>query len=186
MTIAVIYGGTRDKGNTEMLTEAAIKDIPVKKIYLKDFKIEPIIDQRHAKSGFEEVNDDYNDIIDLILPHDILLFATPIYWYSMSGTMKLFVDRWSQTLKDAKYPDFKEKMSSKKAYVIAVGGDQPYLKGLPLIQQFKHIFDFMGMSFEGYILGNGNKPGEILEDKKAFLEASELQKSLMNYVYKRT
>lgn len=69
---------------------------------------------RHAEEGFQERNDDYNSIIDRILPHDILIFSTPIYWYSMSGTMKNFIDRWSQTLRDPKYPDFKSKMASKK------------------------------------------------------------------------
>ncbi|MET3697825.1 multimeric flavodoxin WrbA [Bacillus oleivorans] len=178
MTIAVIYGGTRKNGNTELLTEEAIKGKPAERIHLTDYKIEPIVDQRHAESGFAEVNDDYNQIIDRILPHEILLFSTPIYWYSMSGTMKLFVDRWSQILRDPNYPDFREKMSSKKAYVIAVGGDLPYLKGLPLIQQFQYIFDFMGISFEGYIIGEGNRPGEILNDKAAFFKASELNKTL--------
>lgn len=73
----------------------------------------------------------------------------------MSGTMKLFIDRWSQTLKDANYPDFKDVMSSKKAYVIAVGGDSPLLKGLPLIEQFQYIFDFLGISLRDMYLVKG-------------------------------
>lgn len=173
MTIAVIYGGTRPDGNTEILTERAVQRVSVEKIYLKDYGIRPIEDLRHFEGGFQEINDDYNAIIDRILPHDILIFATPIYWFSMSGTLKNFIDRWSQTLKDSKYPDFKTIMSSKKAYVIAVGGDQPFLKGLPLIQQFQYIFNFIGISFDGYILGKGNKPGEIYQDKEA-LELAEL------------
>ena len=92
--------------------------------------------------------------------------------------MKNFIDRWSQTLRDPKYPDFKSKMASKKAYVIAVGGDDPYIKGLPLIQQFQYIFDFMGIEFVGYILGNGNKPGEVLQDEAALFAATQLRKLL--------
>jgi multimeric flavodoxin WrbA len=94
----------------------------------------------------------------------------------MSGTMKNFIDRWSQTLRDPKFPDFKTNMSSKQAYVIAVGGDDPYLKGLPLIQQFQYIFDFMGISFKGYVLGKGNKPGDIYQDKQAIFAAEQLLK----------
>ncbi|GER68593.1 flavodoxin family protein [Weizmannia acidilactici] len=182
MTIAVIYGGTRENGNTEILTERAIQDIPVEKIYLKDYKIQPIKDQRHTENGFQEINDDYNFIIERILHHDLLIFSTPIYWYSMTGTMKVFIDRWSQTLKDPKYPDFKIAMSSKKAYVIAVGGDEPFLKGLPLIQQFQYIFNFLGVSFEGYVLGRGNKPGEIFQDRIALTAASQIQKILISQV----
>lgn len=178
MKVAVIYGGTRPNGNTEILTEQAIQGIDVKKIFLRDYNIESIEDLRHTDDGFHDINDDYNAIIDHILPYDVLIFATPIYWYSMSGTMKNFIDRWSQTMRDVKYPDFKTKMSSKKAYVIAVGGDDPTLKGLPLIQQFQHIFNFMGITFDGYILGNGNKPGEILQDKEALFAAEQLQKKI--------
>lgn len=178
MTIGIIYGGTRPNGNTEALTERAVQDLPVEKIYLKDYKIKPIEDQRHNQRGFNEINDDYDNILDRILPHDILIFSTPIYWFSMSGTMKLFIDRWSQTLKDPNYPDFKNAMSSKKAYVIAVGGDNPLLKGLPMIEQFQYIFDFIGISFEGYVLGTGNKPGEIFKDKQGLAVAGQIQKTL--------
>jgi multimeric flavodoxin WrbA len=180
MTIAVIYGGTRPNGNNEVLTDHSIQGIEVEKIYLRDYNIQPIDDMRHAPEGFQEKNDDYNAIIDRILPHDILIFSTPIYWYSMSGTMKNFIDRWSQTLRDAKYPDFKKQMAAKKAFVIAVGGDNPGIKGLPMIQQFQHIFDFMGMDFAGYIIGEGNKPGDILHDQKALFAATQLNQNLKN------
>lgn len=178
MSIAVIYGGTRPNGNTELLTEKVIDGLKVEKIHLKNFDIRPIEDLRHDENGFHDVGDNYNTVIDLILPHDIVIFATPIYWYSMSGIMKNFIDRWSQTLRDSKYPNFKTTMGSKKAYVIAVGGDNPYVKGLPMIQQFQHIFDFMGTSFEGYILGKGSKPGDINGDLTAFAAATQLQNKL--------
>ncbi|MFD2043111.1 flavodoxin family protein [Ornithinibacillus salinisoli] len=178
MTIGVIYGGSRENGNTEVLTEQIIHDIPVERIYLSEFEIKPIEDQRHVVGGFQNVNDDYNSIIDRIITHDILIFSTPIYWYSMSGTMKLFIDRWSQTLKDKRYANFKDVMSSKIAYVIAVGGDEPFLKGIPLIQQFQYIFEFIGITFGGYILGSGNKPNDVLRDEQALAIACQLRKTL--------
>jgi len=178
MTIAVIYGSSRPNSNTELLTEQIIKGLDVEKIYLKDFNIKPIIDMRHAEEGFQDRHDDYNSIIDRILPHDTLIFATPIYWYSMSGLMKNLIDRWSQTLKDQAYPDFKKQMARKVAYVAAVGDDEPYMKGLPLIQSFKYIFDFMGMGFGGYIIGKANRPDEIMQDKKALFAAAELNEQL--------
>ncbi len=178
MTIAIIYGGNRTNGNVETLTKLATEGLAAEEVYLKDYLIEPILDKRHAEEGFPEVNDDYNSIIDRILPHNILIFSTPIYWYSMTGIMKNFVDRWSQTLRDPNYPDFKTMMASKKAYVIAVGGDEPYVKGLPMIQQFQHIFDFIGTSFEGYIIGEGNRPGDISHDLKALAAAEHLRKEL--------
>ncbi|KMJ57218.1 NAD(P)H-dependent oxidoreductase [Bacillus sp. LL01] len=178
MSIAVIYGGTRKQGNTETLTKHAIHGIEVEEIFLRDHTILPIVDMRHDEEGFQDRKDDYNSVIERILQHDTLIFATPIYWYSMSGTMKNFIDRWSHTMRDANFADFKTKMSSKKAYVIAVGGDAPSIKGLPMIEQFKYIFEFMGVEFKGYIIGKGNKPGDIQGDKVALFEAEALREEL--------
>ena len=178
MVIAVIYGGTRENGNTEILTEQAIQGLAVERIILRDYEIQPIEDLRHHQFGFQKVDDDYDLLIDRILSHDILIFSTPIYWYGMSGILKNFIDRWSQTMRDSKYPNFKNKMSVKKAYVVIVGGDEPSLKGLPLIQQFQNIFDFIGIQFEGYIIGRGNKPGDIYQDKEALFTASQILKKL--------
>lgn len=113
MSIAVIYGGTREQGNTETLTKHAIQGIEVEEIYLKNHNILPIIDMRHDAQGFQNRTDDYNAIMERILDHDTLIFATPIYWYSMSGTMKNFIDRWSHSMRDAKFPDFKKECLQK-------------------------------------------------------------------------
>ncbi|QMT16686.1 flavodoxin family protein [Planococcus maritimus] len=180
MSIAVIYGSTRPNGNTETLTKQAVGNIEVDSIYLNDFNINSIEDKRHDEEGFHIVEDDYDAVLSRMMQHDMVIFATPIYWYSMSGQMKNFVDRWSQTMKDARFKDFKERMSYKKAYVIAVGGDSPYIKGLPLIQQFTYIFNFFGLSFEGYIIGEANKPGDIYKDQQAISAAEQLRKKLIS------
>ncbi|WP_208586147.1 flavodoxin family protein [Gracilibacillus suaedae] len=174
MSIAVIYGGGRKNGNTEILTEHAINGVQVERIYLDDFQIVPIKDLRHSKEGFKDMDDDYNSLVRRLLAHDTLVFSTPIYWFGMTGQMKNFIDRWSQTLRDSNFPEFKKQMQSKNAFVIAVGGSNPRIKGLPLIQQFQYIFDFIGVSFDGYILGVGNKPGEIYEDQQALSMANQL------------
>jgi multimeric flavodoxin WrbA len=49
MSIAVIYGSTRQNGNTERLTEQVIDGLEVEEIYLRNFNIQPIHDQRHEK-----------------------------------------------------------------------------------------------------------------------------------------
>ena len=184
MSIAVIYGSTRLHGNTEQLTEHVIKGLEVEKIFLRDFLIQPIDDRRHSEGGFLPVDDDYSLLVERMMKHDTFIFATPIYWYSMSGTMKNFIDRWSQTMRDSKFPDFKEQLGKKKAFVIAVGGDTPQVKGLPLIQQFNYIFQFMGISFEGYVLGTAKKPGDILNDQLAFSAATEMNLKLKENLQK--
>ncbi|GAA0134832.1 flavodoxin family protein [Paenibacillus sp. YSY-4.3] len=177
MRIAVLHGSTREEGNTEALTEVVLEGLDRTDIYLREKTILPIHDQRHEEGGFDPVDDDYDDIIHEVLEHDILVFATPVYWYGPSGILKSFIDRWSQSLRDTRY-DFKETMSRKKAYVIVVGGDNPRIKALPLIQQLKYTFDFVGMPLEGYVIGKASRPGDISGDSRALAEAQWLNGEL--------
>jgi len=176
MKIIVFHGSTRVNGNTEYLTYQAVSREEGTHIFLRDFAVQPIVDQRHDEGGFQDVEDDHKQLIDQLLTHDIIVFSTPIYWYSMSGPMKIFIDRWSQILRDPEYTHFRETLRKKKVYLIAVGGDTPKVKGLPLIQQFNYICQFYGMSFEGYVIGKASKPGEIVHDEAAIQEAKMLIK----------
>ncbi|MED1201752.1 flavodoxin family protein [Heyndrickxia acidicola] len=180
MKVLALYGSSR-AGNSDYLTDTALEGIECTRIYLRDKKILPIDDGRHTEKGFLPVDDDYDYVITEMLKHDVVLFATPIYWYGMSGIMKNFVDRWSQSLRDSRY-NFKEDIQGKQGYVLLTGGDQPRLKGLPLIQQFQYIFDFVGMSFNGYIIGEGNKPNDVKNDKTALFEAQQLNLHLKTLV----
>jgi multimeric flavodoxin WrbA len=108
---------------------------------------------------------------------EITVFATPLYWYGMSGQMKLFVDRWSHASRDKRF-DFKGAMAGKKALAVIVGGNDAHIKALPLVQQFQYIFDFMHMEFSGYVIGHGGKPGEVLQDQRALGEADSLRRLL--------
>lgn len=178
MNITTFIGSSRTNGNSELLADLVTKDVKYRKIYLKDLTIQPIHDLRHDKDGFQLVEDDYDQIIEAILQSDLIIFSTPIYWYSMSGLMKNMIDRISQAVRDDRYPQLKEHFKSVEAIVIAVGGDAPKIKGLPLIQQFQYTCDFLKMPFSTYILGKGSRPGEILQDQQALAQAKLLNERL--------
>lgn len=94
--------------------------------------------------------------------------------------MKNMIDRLSHAIRDERFPQLKEKLQTTEAIVLAVGGDAPNIKGLPMIQQFHYIFDFLKMPFSSYIIGNGNKPGEIANDSQALAQAKILNERLKN------
>ncbi|MGM7700313.1 flavodoxin family protein [Pseudalkalibacillus sp. Hm43] len=177
MKILAIHGSSRPNGNTEQLTTKALDGLDATHIHLREFNIQPIDDLRHEPGGFRSVEDDNDRIVDLMLEHDIIVFATPVYWYGMSGMMKDLIDRFSQNMRDDRY-DFKAELRKKKAYVICCGGDNPKIKALPLIQQFNYIFDFVDLEFGGYIIGQANKPGDIADDHLAMQQAVELNQLL--------
>lgn len=178
MKILALLGSTRKNGNSQFLTETILEGTDHTIVSLADKQINAIIDERHSEAGFSPVDDDYEEVLDLLLSHDVLIFSTPLYWYGMSGPMKNFFDRWSQYLRDEKL-NLKEELTKKKAYVVVTGGSSAKVKGLPLIQQFNYIFEFVNMEFVDYVIGAGVKPGEIKEDKLALEKAKQWREELM-------
>lgn len=181
MSIAVLNGSGRPGGNTELLTNVVLDGLPHTELVLREKRILPIVDQRHTEGGFQPVDDDYDSVVEAVLSHETLIFVSPVYWYGVSGLLKNFIDRWSQSLRDPRY-NFKEAMSKKQAFVLVAGGDNPRIKALPLIQQLRYTFDFVGMPLSGYIIGQASKPGEILEDSRAITEAKWLNSLLKQQV----
>ncbi|MFJ7737408.1 flavodoxin family protein [Lysinibacillus sp. NPDC097287] len=178
MNITAFIGSSREHSNSEMLADHVLNGIPHQNLFLKDLNIQPIHDLRHSKEGFQFVDDDYDQIIQALLTSDIVIFTTPIYWYSMSSIMKTMVDRLSHAIRDERFPQLKEKLQTTEAIILAVGGDEPKIKGLPMIQQFQYIFDFLKMPFLSYIIGEANKPGEITKDEQALTQATLLNNQL--------
>lgn len=174
MGIAVIYGSSRKNGNSEQLADRLVEGLHADKIHLTDFNIEPIRDYRHSEKE-PYPDDDYHHVIERVLAQDVIVFATPIYWYGASGLTKTFIDRWSQSLRENK-TDFLSQFATKTAWVIGIGDDEPHLKGIPLIQQFQYVFEYTGTRFGGYILGKGNKPGDILDDAISLATVEEIRK----------
>ncbi len=171
MSILTLHGSSRKGGNSDFLVEEALDGVDHTSMHLLDYQMDPIIDERHTEEGFTAVEDDYERMLKEFLEHDIIVFATPLYWFGMSGQMKIFFDRWSQYMRDPRFR-FKELVKQKKAYVIITGNSpDPKISALPLIQQFKAIFDYVGMEFSDYIIGQANKPDEIKFDSYAMAKA---------------
>lgn len=178
MNVLAIYGGSRKNGNSEQLTKELLGENSYSSIHLGDYHIKPIVDQRHDPRGFEAVDDDYGYVLQQVLSHEFLVFTTPLYWYGMSGLMKNFIDRWSQSSRDPSL-NFRVEMAKKQAFVVIVGDDEPQRKALPLVQQFQYIFDFMNMPLMGYLIGQGRTPGEIQNDLRSLKNAATWRKMLL-------
>jgi len=86
--ILVIMGSAREGGNTHLAVDRLLSclDPPPTLINLKRLHIQPF--------SYEwQEQDDFLGIIDQMLLHRQIVFATPVYWYAMSGLMKTFFDR---------------------------------------------------------------------------------------------
>ncbi|MFP7478204.1 flavodoxin family protein [Terribacillus saccharophilus] len=174
MAIGLILGTSRTKSNSRILADALLKGtehqiLDINEISLLDFE-----DSRH-ESVPVSLDESSQTLMNFLLEHNVIVIATPIYWYGIPGKLKVLLDRLSHVFRQ---PDFK-KQKPREVIILAVGGDQPRIKGLPLILQFQHIFDFVDIPFQHYVLAEGNKPGDVSYDQRALAEVAWLREYMM-------
>ena len=90
----IIIGSSRNNGNTTKIAEAIASQYDFDVVNLNDYQI--------SYYDYENKNkeDDFLPLIkSIIKKYDTLVFATPVYWYSMSGVMKVFFDRLSDLIR---------------------------------------------------------------------------------------
>ena len=117
------------------------------------------------------INDDANEITDKICNADIIVWATPIYYYEMSGQMKTMIDRANSLY--VRGPKFKS------VYLLAVAADDD--KNTPLrayngLQGWVDCFE--GVELKGYFFVGGVGDPKEIENNPHLQEAYEFGKSI--------
>lgn len=117
------------------------------------------------------INDDAREIAEKVLNTDILVFATPIYYYSVSGQLKTLIDRLNPLYSD----DYK----FRKVYLIATAAEDEKETVKGTVTAVKGFVDcFERSTLAGVIFAGGvNMPGEI-KGHHALIEAYNTGKSL--------
>ena len=109
--VVVISSSLRNGSNSEMLAKEFIRGASIKHnveyISLKDINFKFCLGCLMCqKTGKCVINDDVRQYLEKISNADVLVFATPIYYYSMSGQLKTFLDRLNPL--NIKHNNFKE------------------------------------------------------------------------------
>ncbi|MBQ7652839.1 MAG: flavodoxin family protein [Clostridia bacterium] len=114
------------------------------------------------KLGKCVIKDDANDITDAICSSDVVVWATPIYYYSVSGSMKTMIDRANSLYtRDYKF---------REVYLVATAADdaenavdgakkcvQGWIDCLEKVESFKTFF-------AGGIENSNSVPTDILNE----------------------
>ena len=110
--VIVISTSLRPGSNSDMLADqfiegARIAGNEVEKIALADKNIQFCKGCLACqKLGCCVISDDVNDIMAKVLEADVVCWATPIYYYEMSGQMKTLIDRMNAMYpKDYRFRD---------------------------------------------------------------------------------
>ena len=123
------------------------------------------------KLGKCVINDDAVEIADKMCESDVIVWATPIYYYEMSGQMKTLIDR-ANSLYSRNYK-FKE------VYFLSVAAEDEEGTPSKAINGLLGWIDcFEGVELKGTLfVGDVNDPNDILKNKKMHL-AYDLGKAI--------
>jgi multimeric flavodoxin WrbA len=174
-------GSPRIKGNTDLLLDETLKGAQsqgayVDKIIVGELEIAPCHeDYGCLVDGNCVIRDDMDNIYPKLLEVDVVIIASPIFFYGLTSQIKALIDR-CQALWARKYvlkqnpPD-----TGRKGVFIAVGAT----KGKKLfdgsILTVKYFFQAIGVEYSEALLVPGvDKQGEIMDHPTTLTDAFDL------------
>lgn len=176
---ALLLNGSPRQGNTYAALEALkkglanIAGLEVGEIEATNVDVSPCVAcDTCAETGKCVFDDDTNEVIEAIMEADIIVFATPVYWWGITAQLKLIIDKMY-----SKASALKE--TSKKVGIIAIGEaeqDDPQY-GL-ITKQFDCICDYLGWDIAFCHTYTAGAVGDLSADEKAIAEIEALWKTM--------
>ncbi|MBP3923618.1 flavodoxin family protein [bacterium] len=167
--VLIISTSLRNNANSEILaheTERGAKDAghDVEFVTLKDKTINFCKGCLACqKIGHCVINDDANAITEKMKEADVIVWATPVYYYEMAGQMKTMIDRANSLF--ATGHQFKE------IYLIATAADGSQGVAQTVINGLNGwIACFSGVKLCGYVEGAGLEGANEAKDNKNLME----------------
>lgn len=163
----ILFGSPRKKGNTAELARTMAATLKhngwsVRMLYLNDLNIRPCQGCYDClPGGVCKIQDDMRDVRKYILESDLIVYATPIYWFGPSGQLKLVMDRSIAFMDD----NFASRIKGKRAVTLTTFGDENLDSCRPAVDMFQKTFELLGISYTGQINAPGCQPqGGISRD----------------------
>jgi putative NADPH-quinone reductase len=95
-----------------------------------------------------EAQDGFDGLVERMLAARTLLFATPVYWYAMSGRMKTLFDRFTDLLTDRDADARRGRsLAGRDMWMLAVGADPELPPGFEV--PFRMSADYLGLAWQG-------------------------------------
>ena len=139
--VLVINGRARSNNNTAKLVRHLLGE-DLNLIQLSEFKVS----QYDYSSNYNE-DDSFQNIADRMITADVIILSTPIYWQSMSGYMKVFIDGWTDLVSTHKEKG--RALKGKKVAVITQSTSEALPEGFEL--PIKLTAEYMDIEYVGGI-----------------------------------
>ena len=161
----IILGSANSNGETQKVVSFVANKLSYPIVDLKTKNISEF------DYEFKNRDDDFHPLIqDIVNNYEIIIFATPVYWYSMSGIMKTFFDRISDCLKIEE--ETGRKLRGLDIAVISCGSDKILKNGfhMPFIETAKYL----GMNYVSDVhcwIENGTIPISVQNELNKFIKS---------------
>lgn len=185
MKVLGIMGSPRIKSNTDLLLDEALKGAEsqkteVEKIVVDKLNIAPCKEYLGCfKDGNCVIRDDMDEIYPKLLEADVVIIASPIFFYGLSAQAKALIDRcqalWARKhILKQDLPD-----GGRKGAFIAVGATSGKRLFEGSILTVRYFFKAIGVEYAEELLVRGvDARGEIKEHPTALANAFELGKRM--------
>lgn len=175
--ILLVNGSPRKYGWSFELLVAAEKGVEdaggeAEIIHLIDYNIKPCIgcvsdDQLACRFPCVIEDDDFNEIGEKILESDGLIISTPLYWYSVSGILKNFIDRMT-SFENMIHHTGRSLVDGKIAGFIAVGNDTGAIMAIAYLMV---TLNSMGFLIPPWALAYHHSIDNVLKNRSAVVDA---------------
>lgn len=134
MKVVIISGSSRNNGDTAKMVNQLAAFYNWDLIDLNDYEF------TYYDYQFRNKNDDFMPLIKRIIRnYDVHVYASPVYWYSMSGNMKVFFDRITNLLDHKQELGRKLRAKKMAALTVSNGDNLGEHYWLPFIETAKYL-----------------------------------------------
>ncbi|MBO4849570.1 MAG: flavodoxin family protein [Prevotella sp.] len=175
MNILILCGSPRKSGNTELLVDAFVKGASqkhqVETVSVRDYKVNPCVGCNACfKNNTCAQKDDMAIIYEKMANADMLVIASPVYFYGLSAQLKAIIDRCHNPIRDT--------FHIKKAALLLVGAASLPELFDSILTQYQLCLNFFHMEDAGKVLVRRVKEKGDIKQTEALNEAYELGRSL--------
>lgn len=190
MKVLGLFGSPRRGGNTEVLLQETLRGAEsegaeIERVYLADYAITPCKECHGCDdTGHCVILDDMQKIYPKLQESDIIILASPIFFYGVTAWAKALIDR-SQPLWVRKYllknPSLRKKKKIRKGFFISVGATKGPRVFEGAILTAKYFFDVLDAEYAGELVFRGvEAKDDILKRRGALEQAFEAGRRLVS------
>ncbi|MEO1515735.1 MAG: NAD(P)H-dependent oxidoreductase [Bacteroidota bacterium] len=162
--IVIVFGSSRSGGDTRLMVDHLIGGQDWDLIDLSQKRIEPY------DYDYQNQDDDFlSTVTNIIENYDLIIFATPVYWYSMSGILKNFFDRITDLLK--LYKPLGKAFRGKSVAVLSCASEDETKEGFYM--PFRESANYLHWKYVGQVHGwveEDGLPAEVIRRLDSFRE----------------